>query len=176
MRAGTASGRRPSTWVPDELETDMSNPTNTFDRDQNSDAHRASPALASVRSSPLLRWAFLADAAASGASGLLMVLGAGLLGGRLGLPETLLSYAGLSLLPFAALLVYLARRTMLPRAAVVAIVIYNALRVIDSVVLLLSGWAEPTALGYAFVGAQALVVAVLAELQYVGLRNSIAVG
>ena len=39
-------------------------------------------------------------------------------------------------------------------------------------VLLLSGYVAPNALGIAFVVAQALAVAVLAELQFVGLRRS----
>jgi hypothetical protein len=40
--------------------------------------------------------------------------------------------------------------------------------------LLVSGWVAPTALGYAFVIAQAAVVAVLAELQIAGLRRTTA--
>jgi hypothetical protein len=39
-------------------------------------------------------------------------------------------------------------------------------------VLLASGWVAPTALGYAFVLGQALVVAILAECEYLGLRRS----
>ena len=41
-----------------------------------------------------------------------------------------------------------------------------------SIGLLVSGWVAPTALGYAFVIAQAIVVGVFAELQFVGLRRS----
>ena len=37
--------------------------------------------------------------------------------------------------------------------------------------LLLSGWIEPTGLGYAFVIFQAVVVGVFAELQVMGLRR-----
>jgi hypothetical protein len=40
--------------------------------------------------------------------------------------------------------------------------------------LLASGWVAPTALGYAFVIGQAAVVALLGELQYVGLRRPVA--
>ena len=47
----------------------------------------------------LLRLALVADAVASGATGLLMFAGAGLLAGLLGLPDELLRYAGDVLLP-----------------------------------------------------------------------------
>jgi len=39
---------------------------------------------------------------------------------------------------------------------------------------LLTGWVDPTNLGYLFVVAQALGVAMLAGLEYVGLRKSAA--
>jgi hypothetical protein len=43
---------------------------------------------------------------------------------------------------------------------------------LDSVLLLFTGWVEPTGLGEVFVIAQAVVVAVVAELELVGLRRS----
>lgn len=119
----------------------------------------------------LLRYAILADALVSGAAGLLMLLGADLLAGLLGLPVTLLRYAGLSLLPFAALVAWLGARAHPPRAAVWAVVAYNVLWAVDSILLLLTGWVSPTALGYAFVVAQAIAVALFAELQYLGMRR-----
>jgi hypothetical protein len=42
--------------------------------------------------------------------------------------------------------------------------------------VLLSGAVAPSLLGYAFVIAQALTVALLAELQFVGFRRSAAAG
>ena len=54
------------------------------------------------RPSTLLRYALIGDAVASGATGLLMAGGSGLLAGLLGLPEELLRVAGLVLLPYAA--------------------------------------------------------------------------
>jgi hypothetical protein len=53
-----------------------------------------------------------------------------------------------------------------------AIIALNVLWVAGSIGLLVSGWVAPTALGYAFVIAQAIVVGVFAELQFVGLRRS----
>lgn len=122
-------------------------------------------------SSSFLRRVLLADAAAGAATGSLMLFGAGLLEQLLGLPRALLQVAGLSLLPFAALIGYLATREQLSRKGVWAVIICNAIWVVDSVLLLLSGWAQPTRLGQAFVIAQALVVAIFAELEYFGLRR-----
>jgi hypothetical protein len=53
-----------------------------------------------------------------------------------------------------------------------AVIGYNVLWALDSALILMTGWLAPSALGYAFVVAQALVVALLAELQYFGLRGS----
>ena len=54
------------------------------------------------------------------------------------------------------------------------IIAINALWVAASFGLLLSGLVAPTPLGYAFVIAQALAVALLAELQFIGLRRTTA--
>ena len=118
-----------------------------------------------------LRLALIADAAVSGATGLLAFAGAGILDALLGLPTELLRYAGLSLIPYAAIVAYVGTRANISRAAVWAVVAYNVLWSIDSVVLLVSGYVAPTALGYAFVIFQAAVVAGFAGLQVVGLRK-----
>ena len=65
----------------------------------------------------------------------------------------------------------LARRAQAPRAGVWAVVLCNALWVVDSVLLLALGWVSPTALGSAFVLAQATAVAVFALAQYAGLQR-----
>jgi hypothetical protein len=52
------------------------------------------------------------------------------------------------------------------------VIIANALWVVDSLWLLVSGWVSPTALGVAFVLAQAAAVAVLTELEYIALRRA----
>jgi hypothetical protein len=122
--------------------------------------------------SSFLRLALLADAAVSGVTGLAMMLGAGVVDGLLGVPGVLLRYAGLSLMPFAALVAFLATRENLSRPAAWAVVAYNALWAVDSIVLMASGWIAPTALGYAFIAFQALVVAIFAKLQYIGLRKA----
>ncbi len=123
--------------------------------------------------STLLRGVLFVDAATCVATGLLMTFGSVALDQYLGLPTELLLYAGISLLPFAAFLVYLATRETLSPTVVWAVIIANALWTADSFLLLLTGWVAPTELGYAFVVAQALGVAVLAGLVYLGLRKSV---
>jgi hypothetical protein len=122
--------------------------------------------------STLLRRALVLDALASGGNGILTAAGARILASFCNLPESLLIYSGLSLLPFAAIVGLLARRDALPVAIVWAVIAYNALWSLDSIVLLLSGWIAPNAFGLVFVIGQALVVAALAECQYIGLRRS----
>jgi hypothetical protein len=119
-----------------------------------------------------LRRILLADAVISGTTGVLMLAAASLLARVLGLPEPLLRYAGFSLLPFAALVLYLAKRDVLPRGGVWTIIALNAGWVIASVALLFL--VAPNALGYAFVIVQAVAVAALAEMQYMGLRRAAA--
>lgn len=119
----------------------------------------------------LLRLALLADALASGAMGVLLAAGADPLAAWLGLPLALLREVGLLLIPYAALLIYLATRAATPRLPAQLIVAGNVLWVVGSVALLVSGLVAPTALGTAFVVAQALIVAILVELQVMGLRR-----
>ena len=119
-----------------------------------------------------LRFALLADAAASGATGLMMIAGAGLLDGLLGLPVALMREAGLLLIPYVAFVAYVGTRETISRPAVQATIAINVLWVAASVGLLMSGYVAPTVLGYAFVIFQAVVVGVFAELQLIGLRRS----
>jgi hypothetical protein len=121
--------------------------------------------------SRFLRRVLLADAVTSGATGLAMMLGAGRLEQLLGIPEPLLRYSGLSLLPFAALVGYTAMRASVSRAAVRLVACLNVLWAVDSILLLAAGWIEPTTLGSTFVIAQAVIVAMFAEFQYFGLKK-----
>ena len=125
-----------------------------------------------VHTTPFLRLALLGDAAASGATGLLLAGAAGPLAGLLGLPEPLLRTAGLILLPYAALVAWAGSRPALPRNAVRTIIAVNLLWVIDSAALLAFGPA-PRALGVAFVLAQALAVLGFAAAQWTALRRAV---
>ena len=119
-----------------------------------------------------LRFALIADAVASGATGLMMIAGADLLTGLLGLPVALMREAGLLLVPYVALVAFVGTREDIPHGAVKAIIALNVAWVAGSVGLLVSGFVAPTMLGYAFVIFQAIVVGVFAELQVIGLRRT----
>jgi hypothetical protein len=119
-----------------------------------------------------LRRALIADAVITGATGIALFAAAGLLAALLGLPDPLLRYAGLSLIPFAAFVGALAMKDRVSRTAVRVVIAANVLWVVDSVLLLVTGWVEPSVLGYAFVIGQAIIVAAFAELQHAGLRSS----
>jgi hypothetical protein len=123
---------------------------------------------------PFLRKVLIVDAVVSGAAGLLMAAGAPLLSPLLGLPADLLFWAGVALLPFVALLIAVARRGEASRLLLIDIIAINALWVAASFGLLVSGAVAPTLLGYAFVITQALTVALLAELQFIGFRRTAA--
>ena len=118
-----------------------------------------------------LRFALLADAVASGATGLMMLAGADLLTSLLGLPVALMREAGLLLVPYVALVAFVGTRQQIPHGAVKAIIALNVAWVAGSIGLLMSGIVAPTVLGYAFVIFQAVVVGVFAELQFIGLRR-----
>jgi hypothetical protein len=121
--------------------------------------------------STFLRWALLADAVISGATGLLMLVAASILETWLGVPTSLMRSAGVVLLPFAGLVVYLSRRNQISRSGVWTVIALNVAWVVGSVLLLVTRSIQPTTLGIAFIGAQALAVAFFAEVQYVGLRK-----
>src|SRR5438094_654193 len=113
-----------------------------------------------------------ADATISAAAGVVMTLGAGLLNGVLALPVSLLMAAGLALFPWAACLLWLTRKAVVPRAAVWAVIVCNLAWVADSVWVSLGGSFAPSGLGHAFIALQAATVLLLADLEFVGLRRS----
>lgn len=119
-----------------------------------------------------LRRALLIDAVMTGATGLLLMVGAQALAGLLALPAGLLFWAGLGLLPFALCVALLGRQEAPSRGAVLAVVLCNALWAIDSVLIIVLGVVDPNMLGIAFVVAQAVAVGVFAEMQFIGLRRA----
>ncbi len=131
--------------------------------------------MSHVQPSPLLRNALLADGLLGISTGLLLVLGANWLVGFLELPRLLLMASALILLPLGGLLFWLSRQPQLHRMAVWAVITLNTLWVIETSLLLVLGWVEPNLFGYVFIIGQAVVVALLAELQWFGLRQSRAV-
>jgi hypothetical protein len=125
-----------------------------------------------VKITPFLRNALLLDALVSGGAAILMMAGGALLSPWLELPSDLLFWAGLALVPWVAMLVAVTRRSEVPRLVMIDIIAINALWVVASFGLLVSGAVSPNLFGIAFVAAQALAVALFAELQFIGLRRS----
>lgn len=122
--------------------------------------------------SPLLRLALLLDAIATGASGLLMAAGAGLLHSWLGLPQGLLLGAGLALLPYAVLVGRFGLARTLHPAAVWLVMIANVLWAVDCMVLAAGALGGVTFLGQGFALFQAVAVLLFATLQYTGWQRS----
>jgi hypothetical protein len=131
--------------------------------------------MTSIRASSFLRRVLIVDALISGASGVAMFALADVFASLLQLPVDLVREAGIILLPFAAFVGFVASRQEPARLAVWAIIAMNILWVVDSILLLFSGWVAPNVLGYVFVIAQAAMVLVLADLEYMGLKRSPAV-
>src|SRR5690606_31591145 len=107
----------------------------------------------------------------SGAFGLLGLLATGWLSTRFGLPEGLLRWASLLMLPWMVALGTTASRESISLVAVRAVIGVNLLWVAASLGLLLSGATSPTTLGAAFMLIQAAAVLLFAVLQYAGLRG-----
>ena len=122
--------------------------------------------------SSYLKRALTIEALMTGATALLLVFAAGVLARLLAVPEPLLRYAGIALVPFVVFVAIIARRPAVPLATVLAVIGLNVAWVAASVWLLLGARIQPNALGYAFIIAQAVAVALFAEVQYVGLRRA----
>ncbi len=120
---------------------------------------------------PFLRKVLIADAATSAAAGLLLIGGADLLSGLLGLPSGLLFWSGVALFPFVAALVMVARANAAPAGVIPAIIAINFAWIAGSLFVAFGPIFAPTLIGKVFVCAQAAAVFLLAELQVMGLRR-----
>ena len=126
----------------------------------------------SMFSSPLfLRRVLLLDALSCLACGLLQLLLNQSMVQWLALPAALVTGTGIFLLAYAAAVAFIATRQPPPRAVVWVLVGGNLVWAVDCVLLLASGWVSPSTLGTAYVLMQAVTVALLAELQWMGLRR-----
>ena len=125
-----------------------------------------------IESSAFLRRAIQADAIFSGASAVILTIGGGEIAPLLNLPEALLRETGLFLIAYAALVGWLGTRSVMPKILVAIVIAGNAAWALASIALLFSSAVAPNLLGEAAIAMQAIVVGVLAELLYVGLRRS----
>jgi hypothetical protein len=120
---------------------------------------------------PNFRNVVLFDAATCAVMGLALVLAAAPLASLTAIPVTHVHYAGVALLPIAALMAAVALGRV-PLVAGAALVIGgNVLWVLGSVALMVGDWIEPNGFGYVFIGVQAAAVALLAALELAALRR-----
>src|SRR5262245_45812074 len=118
-----------------------------------------------------LRSVLLVDAATCVATGLLMTAGSSIVADVTHLPADLLVSAGLSLFPIAAFIAFVATRALTSPFGVWAVIVGNVGWVLGSIWLLFSGTIAPNGLGDAFVLAQAFAVAILVQLEIMGVRR-----
>jgi hypothetical protein len=119
----------------------------------------------------LLRLALRVDAAACAGMGLVLAAGAAALDDALGIPAGWLVGLGAVLIAFGAGLGWLSARATIPVALGWAVVAGNVAWVLASVAAVTMDWWPLTAVGIAIVIAQAVAVAALAEVEFVGLRR-----
>jgi hypothetical protein len=120
--------------------------------------------------STLLRRALQADAIFSGLSGVALIVAAGPIGTLLGLSAPLgLAALGVILIGYAALLYTTAAKEPIDRRRAIAAVVLDVIWVIDSAVVLLAGWLPLTPAGWWIILDVAIVVAVFAEIKFIGL-------
>lgn len=126
-----------------------------------------------VTPSPFLRRVLRFDALSCQALGLPLAVAAEELAGPFGGPVLFWQTVGWLLLPVAAILWALAGRNGWPTLIGWGVIALNSLWVLASVGLVLSGAVALTGLGVALVLGQAAAVAVLVELEIIGLRRSL---
>jgi len=128
--------------------------------------------LTGLRGDALMGVALKLDAVVTGANGAAYLVAAGLLDGPLGLPASFLRATGAFLIVFAACVWYAGSRRQINRNAVMAVIVLNALWVVDSIALVAFGWYDPTTGGSVWIALQAVVVAGFAALQAYALRQA----
>ena len=129
--------------------------------------------FSSLLASPhFLRRVLWLDAAIGAATGLLQLLLSDTLAAWWGLPVQLVIGSGWLVLAFVAGITWIASRTVIPRAAVWALIVGNLLWVLACVALLSGSLVAPTLLGQMFIATQAVTVGLLAELEWLGVRRA----
>lgn len=127
--------------------------------------------IASLTSPAGLRRVLWVDAMAGTGMGVLHLGAPALLADLLGISSLLLTASGWLLLPFVVLAGWLALQRQPPRGALTLLIVGNFAWVAASLAVLFGTSLVEGALGMAYVGAQALAVLVLAELQWMALRR-----
>ena len=120
---------------------------------------------------PFLKRVLLLDAASCLGMAALLLPGATALAPLLGLDRSLLVGAGAALAPLGLLILWMATRRTLYVWLVGLVFVGNLLWTVESFFLLAVA-AGVTAIGVAFVSGQAAIVALLAMLEFAGIRRA----
>lgn len=120
----------------------------------------------------LLRLVLKLDAAACGALGVASLAGATVLGDVFGAPVALLAPVGIFLVAWAAVLWVISSRPRVSKTAAWVVILFNLAWTVDSAVVLAAGWFPLTAMGVAFVLAQAVAVLIIAAVQFYALKRA----
>ncbi|WP_374568254.1 hypothetical protein [Ideonella sp.] len=121
---------------------------------------------------PFLRNVLRVDAVLSGLTALALIADAEPLAGWTGLPSAVLTVLGAALLPWTALLAWLAGRPVVASAAVGAVVALNFVWVLDCAMAAFGAFGSPLGLGVAMLAVQAVGTLVIAELEWVGMKRA----
>lgn len=127
--------------------------------------------LSRLGSPAVLRRVLAFDALSGAATAALHLLLAPTLSTWLGLPAGLLQASGMAIVAFVALAGWLALQALPPRAPLMAIVLLNLAWALACLWLAFGGAVSPTPLGLGYLLMQAVVVFLLAELQWTGWRG-----
>ncbi len=114
------------------------------------------------------------DAITCAAMAALLLLMPGLVAGLTQITPSVLFWAGLILVPVAIFMMVIARSLMPPAWTVQVVIAGNVLWVLASVILPLSGWIAPNALGWTFLLLQAAIVTVFAWLEWTAIQPMMA--
>lgn len=128
--------------------------------------------LNTLTSATGLRRVLAFDAVSGAGTGALQLGLTGLLSQWLGLSAPLLQGSGLAIFVFVVLAGWLAMQSVPPRAALAALVVGNFAWVAGCLALAFGAAPAVTPLGIVYLMVQAVVVLVLAELQWMALRRT----
>jgi hypothetical protein len=143
--------------------------------DRSSNRHDNEPGVARWANedrNELLRLVLKLDAVACGALGVASLAGAPVLDDLLGVPVVPLASLGVFLVAWAVVLwVISSRRPRVSKTAAWVVILFNLAWTVDSAVVVAAGWFPLTAIGVAFVLAQAAAVVIIAAAQFYALRR-----
>jgi hypothetical protein len=128
--------------------------------------------MQTIQPSKLLKIALLADAAATGATAAIQLVGGQFLSQHLALPSQLLTGTGWFMAAYAAALVILANSQSVWKALVYFIVFGNVAWAAITLDIVVTDMVAPNGLGVAYLALLSLAVLGFAALEFAGLKAS----